>query len=71
MVLVVVLLLVLVLVLVTGVKQSQLLVLRLGLEFDNMYRGESNIQLQAEVQGVQGDGGQLDQVVGQDVVDRT
>ena len=37
----------------------------------NMYRGESNIQLQAEVQGVQGDGGQLDQVVGQDVVDRT
>ena len=37
----------------------------------NMYRGESNKQLQAEVQGVQGDSGQLDQVVGQDVVDRT
>ena len=36
-VLVVVLVLVLVVLLVTGVKQSQLLVLRLSLEFDNNY----------------------------------
>ena len=39
-VVVVVVVLVLVVVLVTGVKQSQLLVLRLSLEFDNFYNSD-------------------------------